>query len=106
MARPYAERNLCLLKTICKCKKSGIVKHCDRDGIISICECADNLLKGRVTLTSQQKKRLARHKTAIKKLANTRIGWKRKRVILQRGGGLLTAILGVAVPALISLFSK
>ena len=83
-----------------------MVKNCDKEEIYAVCECADNVLAGRVPLTSEQKRRLKRHKAAIKRLANTRISWRKKRISLQRGGGLLTTLLGVAVPALISLFSK
>ena len=107
----YAKDNLDMLKVLngCKCpkQKSQLVNCCNKDQIGAICECADNLLRGNVPLTPQQKKRLRKHKTTIRKLASKKIRWKRKKkFIMQKGGGLLTTILGVAVPALVSLFSR
>jgi hypothetical protein len=93
---------------ICRGKeKKKLIASCKKKDIHAICECAENVLVGNVPLTPQQKKRLKKHKKALIKLANTNIDWKKKkRFIQQKGSGLLTTLLGVAVPALISLFTR
>ena len=105
----YARKHLETLCKLCKCcgqKRNHLLKNCGKDEIYAICECAENVLTGRIPLTEQQKQRLKRHRTALLKIANTNINWKKKRNSLQTGSGVLTALLGVAVPALISLFSR
>ena len=53
-----------------------------------------NLLKGVIPLTSPQKRRLARHKTHLRALANKKVSRKKKKQYLnQKGGNLLTALI-------------
>ena len=56
-------------------------------------DCALNILKGKILLTQQEKKRLQRHKKKIRSLANKRTSIKTKKKILQQGGFLPPFIL-------------
>jgi hypothetical protein len=109
-SRSYAEKHVNALRALCKCGCKGgkdLINACEKEHIYAICECAENLLIGRVPLTESQKTRLRKHKKAMLHLADTSIGWrKKKKLIQQKGSGLLTTILGVALPALIGLFAK
>ena len=67
-------------------RKPGVMK--------SVCECALNVLRGRVPLTKKQKAKLARYKTSLRKLATKRGSGtlKSKKKLVQKGG-FLTALL-------------
>lgn len=102
-----AARHLGLLKFLCKCKKSqrkGILNCLDKDQVHAICECAENILRGTVKLSEKQKLRLKKHRAILVNLANHKICWKKKKRIVQKGDGILTTLLGIAIPALASAF--
>ena len=75
--------------------------------ITSICECALNLLKGVIPLTPRQKRHLARHKTHLSGLANKKVSRKKKKKLLnQKGGNLIKALLPPVLSVLGSLLTK
>ena len=64
-----------------KCKPSLrklLIEHGPVSLITSICECVLNLLKGAIQITPRQKRRLARHKTHLRGLANKKVSRKKK----------------------------
>jgi hypothetical protein len=73
--------------------RKSIIKAADCGLVKSICECADNTLKGRVQLNMSQKRKLARHKKLLRKLVLRGENWKRKKKILQQKGGALLPLL-------------
>src|SRR5260221_5342422 len=80
-----------------KIRKSLIV-GCRPQMLSCICECAVNILKGNVPLTSGQKKKLCRHKHSLRLLSNKKVAIKSKKKLLQTGGflgALLTPILSL-----------
>ena len=105
----YAKKNLEVLKKLCnaKCRKK-LLDCCNKNHIYALCECAENVLIGNVPLTEQQKQKLKRHRASLLKLANPNITWKIKKKFCkqQQGKGFITALLGIAVAALISLFTS
>jgi hypothetical protein len=65
-------KHAAMLRTISKARpdlRKKLLELADEGLIRSICECADNTLKGHVKLNSVQKKRLLRHKRILRKLA-------------------------------------
>ena len=85
------------------------MKKANRDLINAVCECATNVLDGRVPLSGGQKRRLVKHKTKLRELANKKVGLKKKRRILQTGrflGALLAPALsflgGLILPKIFS----
>ena len=91
---------LCFL---CKSKPSvirSIIKDADKDFIDCVSECCCNVLKGNVALTSKQKSKLLKHKTALRSVAKKNTSLKRKKVLIQKGG-FLSALIG---PYLVLLF--
>jgi len=76
--------------------------------VYAICECSDNILRGKITISPRQKLRLKKHVDTLKNLADTSINWKKKQKYLksQKGGAILSTILGVALPALISYLAS
>ena len=81
------------LKTAKPATAKAVIKAADKELINTICECCLNVLKGNVPLTSQQKKKLAVHKSTLRTLAQKKVSLHRKkRALTQRGGALLGAL--------------
>lgn len=85
--------------------RQAILAAIDNDTVRCLSECCYNIVNGNITLTPQQKRKLTRHKTAIRELANKKVALKRKRQLLvQRGGfpiaAVLTPLLSVAASLL------
>ena len=77
--------------------KKVIIQAADKDLITSLCDCANNILKGNVHLTTKQKTCLRRHKQSLRRLTQ-RKSIAQKKKILQSGGflgSLLTPVLGI-----------
>jgi hypothetical protein len=107
----YAPKHIEQLKKLHRCGKSKrphLIDECDQEQVLAVCECSDNILRGKVPLTARQKQRLKKHYKTLKNLADPTIHWKRKKKVLstQEGGAILTSILGVAIPALISYLAS
>lgn len=102
--------NLSYLQVLAKCKpkiRKVIIEHGPADVLTCVCECCYNLLKGTVPLTPSQKRRLSRYKKHLRKLADKKVSRVKKRQILnQKGGNLLTALLPPVLSVLGSLLIK
>lgn len=85
-----------------KQKTAWLKANCSKDFIYCLCECAKNILKGRVPLNKSQKKLLAKRKAALRKLTTKKLSLKKKQKIIQ-SGGFLGAILGPIVSVLSGL---
>ena len=94
-------RHASLLKHLCKAKPKtirSIIKTGDKDLISVFSECALNVLKGVVPLTSGQRSKLKRHKNCLRDLVEKKTSLQKKKKILQRGG-----FLGALLPPIISI---
>jgi hypothetical protein len=86
-------------------RKSMLKSQCDnKDFIHCICECAKNLLKGNVPLSSTQKGQLFRRKKLRRKLVLKKTSLKDKKKIVQRGG-FLSALLAPLIKIIGGLFA-
>ena len=89
------------------CISKQIIAKADRSLIECLCECADNILKGNVPLTTPQKEKLRKNKTGLRELAKKSVSLKKKKDILQKGGflgSLLAPIASVVAPLISKLF--
>jgi len=78
--------------------KRQYVKKCNKEFIDCISECAKNVLRGNVPLTSSQIGRLRRHKQNLRALSIKKTSLRKKRRILQKGGflgAILTPVLSL-----------
>jgi len=85
--------------------KKQFIKKCDKEFIDCVSECANNILRGHVPLTSRQLRRLRRNKNNVRALALKKTPVKKKKKILQKGGflgAILPPVLGVLVSLLLS----
>lgn len=97
------KRNYDFVKVLAKAKKrqrDAILINSDSDLVLCLCECIENILNGNIKLSSKQKKKLQRHKKALRNICDckTKVSDK-KKILVQKGGFLplvLAPILGVA----------
>jgi hypothetical protein len=79
-------------------RRAMLRENMDDEFIHCVTECATNVLKGKVPLTSDQKKKLARRKHSLREISSKKTSYKRKRDIIQSGGfigALLTPIISI-----------
>ena len=87
--------------------RRAILQCCHNDLIKAICEVTLNVLKGVVPVNEKQKRKLRRHKTVLRALADKKISIKRKREYLnQTGGNFLPFLLPPVLSVLASFLSK
>ena len=80
-------------------KKRWLKSNLNKDLVHCICECAQNLLRGKVPLNKKQKTALSRRKKNLRELLHRNVSWTKKKRIIQRGG-FLGALLGPIVSIL------
>lgn len=83
----------------------SIIKTADKELIHCLCECAHNILKGNVPLSSDQKSKLKRHKRILRTLEDKQVSLNKKRSKLQTGGflpALLAPLIGTVIAPLAS----
>lgn len=84
--------------------RRDILKGASNHLILSIIECAYNILKGRVSLTKKQKNKLSKYKEVLRNIVKKRRNKStHKLVIDQCGGSFLPALL---LPVLTTILSK
>ena len=89
------------------CIRNHLITKADRSLVDCLCECADNILRGNVPLTKQQKEKRKRNKAELRVLTTKSVSLKKKKAILQNGrflGSLLAPIASVVAPLLSTLF--
>jgi len=91
-------------------EKSQYAKHCNKEFLDCISECAKNILRGNVQLTSKQKTALRRNRQNLRRLSIKKTSLKKKRQIIQKGGflgAIVAPILATLGGSLVSsLFRK
>ena len=65
------------------CIRKHLITKADRSLVDCLCECADNILRGNVSLTKPQKEKLARNKAGLRALTKKSVSLKKKKAILQ-----------------------
>ena len=95
------KRLLPILKRINKLgdkAKRQYVKKCNKEFVDCVSECAKNILRGNIPLTSNQTTKLRRNKKNLRSLATKKTSLKKERQILEKGG-----FLAALLPAVLSL---
>ena len=78
----------------------AIMKSAKSDLVRCLCECSMNILKGNVSITPGQMRKLSRHKKDLRFLAKRGHRLASKKRVLQKGG-ILPAILGPILAAVL-----
>lgn len=94
-------RNFTSLQALAKASKaikSSMISNATKDFILCLVECATNLIRGNVRLTSRQFQSLKRHRAELERLVKPRTSQRDRKAILQNGGflgALLRPLLGL-----------
>jgi len=91
------------IRKLGKRAKREYVRKCDKEFVDCVSECAKNVIKGNVPLTDRQKTTLRPKRNDIRALSLKKNSLRKKSKILQKGG-FLTALLGLVLSILGSLF--
>lgn len=99
------EQNLELLKLIGKSRNPKlIIQKASNSVIKALCECVLNVLHGNVPITKAQREKLALHKNCLRKLSNKKVPlYKKRRILIQKGDGILSVLLPTAISVISSL---
>lgn len=93
-------RSLCYLP---KVERFALLRQLDLKTVKLVCECAYNILRGNVALTSEQKNHLRKHVMQLRALTRKGDKIEKKKQIIQRGGGaFLPALLIPIVTTLLT----
>lgn len=103
-------RNLSLLQALYKAtpaQRKIIIQSASTDFILTLCEIAFNVIKGKIPLTKAQYQKLKKKKSGIKLIADKKICLtKKKKKLINQSGGFLLPLLSVAVPFISSLIAS
>lgn len=102
-----AQHNLTALKYINTSKrKAHFIRSCPNSVIKSICECALNVIHGKVPLSKNLKKKLIPHKNSLRKLADRKVPlFKKRKILAQKGNGFLSFLLPAAISVISTLIN-
>lgn len=102
----FGQKHSTILHALCYLspeQTKSLLKHADLKLIKCICECALNILNGNITLNKHQKGTLSKHRLLLRKLAENRGTWKKKKnLVIQRGGGFLPLLLAPLLGSILS----
>ena len=87
-------------------RKKLLLSQASKEELKSLCEICLNILKGNIPLDDRNFKRLKRNRQTIKVLANSKVPIKVKRQVVNQKGGFLGTVASIAIPLLMSLFTK
>jgi len=74
--------------------RKAIIKSCDKDLVCCICECIKNVTEANVPIPYEALKQLKRHRHVFDRIVDKRTDLqKKKRLIVQNGGGFLSILL-------------
>ena len=99
-------RKIKLLSVATPRARKQLIANGDRELIDCVSECCANILKGNVPLNDQQKAKLCKHKSNLRKLALKKVSLKKKKQIIQTGGFPIGAILAPVASVLASLLFR
>ena len=98
-----------LLKILANSKlryKKAILQKADKKFILSICDIIFNLLQGNVNLSNKEKSELNKHKSFLRKFVKKSSIEEKKKIIVQKGSGVLSIILPAVLSTLAGLYNE
>ena len=103
-------KNLDFLNALCQCnttQKNQLLKSARPEVINAVCDCIHNVLIGTVPISDQKKRKLESKKNILRKIiARKTKAVQRKRLLTQKGSGLLPLLPLILGPALGQLLNK
>ena len=84
--------------------RKAILEYADAELISALCECAHNIPRGTIRLTSKEKVRLRKYTSDLRAIVNRKTIVNGSRRILQQKGGFLPALLAPLTTIHVSTF--
>jgi hypothetical protein len=85
--------------------RKAIISSCDKELLNAISEITLNVLSGTVKLSNFSKRKLRKHKTALRRLADKRVTTTTNRRYIVQHGGFLIPLLSAVLPTVAILLS-
>jgi hypothetical protein len=86
--------------------RKAILKAADKKLVMTICDIIYNLLQGNVKLSESETFKLRSNKKFLRKIIQKSSFKDKKRIIEQKGSGILGLVLPAVIATLSSIFSK
>jgi hypothetical protein len=86
--------------------RKAILSACNNDFINSISKCYLSVLEGNVTLTPSLKRKLKKHKLALRQLADKHVKQANKKRLIVQKGGFLLPLLTAVLPTIATLLFR
>jgi hypothetical protein len=86
--------------------RKAIINSSDKELLNAISEIILNVLNGTVTLSNCSKRKLQKHKTKLRRLADKRVTTTAKRRSIVQRGGFLLPLLGAVLPTIAILLFR
>lgn len=83
--------------------RRAILQSGDKQLILTIIECALNILNGNCKLSKCSRQRLGKHKEVLRRLVNKKVSLSSKRRLVVQKGGFLIPLLSAVLTGLTSL---
>ena len=96
--------NLKLLHMCSPAQKKTLLKSANPALVHALCNCITNIIHKIIPISAKQKKELAKKKNVLRILSNSRTKTaKKKKLLVQHGGGILKTILGAVLNTLATI---
>lgn len=95
-----------LASTKSKKKRDKLIEVASPSDISAISEIIANSLAGNVPLKSKHVSKMRRHRKKLRLISQKRYPVKRKKALIKQTGGILGAIIPLALQTITSLFKK
>jgi hypothetical protein len=96
-----------VLQTASPKLRKAILENADRDLVHAIAECCINFLYNKLNISNESVDKLRRRKNVIRSLAHSKTPIsKKKKLLVQSGGGFLSLLLPAAISLIASLINS
>ena len=83
-----------------------ILKYANRDLVEAIRQCVLNVLRGVVSLSKSEQRKLARYKKRLRQFVDKKTKFRNRKQIVQKGGSWIVPLLGALIPQIVSGISS
>ena len=95
-----------VLKTATPKMRKAIISSCDRELVLSMCECVLNVLNGNVRFSDCVARKLRKDRAVLRKVADKRVPLSGKKKLIVQRGGFLLPLVGAVLRATASLIFR
>ena len=87
-------------------RRKSLLQHATKEELTSLFEICLNILQGHFTLSPKRYKQFKRERHTLRTLADKKVGFQRKKKLVNQKGGFIGALASFAIPLLTQLLTK